>query len=85
MPPVQQGREFYSLDTTINAKTKKQPVEMSLYCSPRHLELAGNLGVVTALQEQLYYLLLARTEPDGLLSHSIPPLVIIRQYPSGPG
>jgi hypothetical protein len=85
LPPVQQGREFYSLDTTINAKTKKQPVEMSLYCSPRHLELAGNLGIVTALQEQLYYLLFARTEPDGLLSHSIPPLVIISQYPSGPG
>jgi len=57
LPPIQQGREFHSLDTIINSKTKKQSVEVSLYGAPRHLELAGNLGVVAALQKQLNDLL----------------------------
>jgi hypothetical protein len=34
---------------------------MSLYGSARHLELAGNLGVVTALQEQFDNLLFTRS------------------------
>jgi hypothetical protein len=34
---------------------------MSLYSSSRHLELAGDLGVVTALQEQFDDLLFARS------------------------
>jgi hypothetical protein len=29
-----------------------------------HLELAGNLGIVTTLQQQLHDLLFARSEPD---------------------
>jgi hypothetical protein len=33
---------------------------MSLYGSPRHLELARNLGVVAALQEQFDNLLFPR-------------------------
>jgi hypothetical protein len=33
---------------------------MSLHGSARHLELAGNLGVVTALQKQFDNLLLPR-------------------------
>jgi hypothetical protein len=72
LPPVQQGGEFYSLDTAGNSKTQKQPIKMSLYGSPRHIELAGNLGVVTTLQKQLNDLLFARTEPNGLLLHFYP-------------
>jgi hypothetical protein len=34
---------------------------MSFYGSARHLELAGNLGVVTALQKQFDDLLFARS------------------------
>jgi len=51
LPPIQQGREFHSLDTIIDSETKKQSVEVSLYGAPRHLELAGNFGVVAALQK----------------------------------
>jgi hypothetical protein len=51
LPPVQQGREFHSLDTIIDSETEKQSVEVSLYGAPRHLKLAGNLGVVAALQK----------------------------------
>jgi hypothetical protein len=69
LPPVQQGREFDSLNTAVNSKTKKQPVEMGLYSSPRHLQLRSDLGVVATLQKQLYDLLFARTEPNGLLTH----------------
>jgi hypothetical protein len=45
---------------------------MSLYGSARHLELAGNLGVVTALQKQFDNLLFARSKPNGLLRHHYP-------------
>jgi len=41
------------------------------YRSPRHLQLAGDFSIVTALQEQLYDLLFARSQPDGLLCHSL--------------
>jgi hypothetical protein len=51
LPPVQQGREFYSLDTAGNAKTKKKPVEMGFHGSPSHVELSGDFGVVAALQK----------------------------------
>jgi hypothetical protein len=51
LPPIQQGREFHSLDTIIDSETKKQTVEMSLYSAARHFELAGNLGVVAPLQK----------------------------------
>jgi len=72
LPPVQQGREFHSLDTAGDSETKKQPIEVSLHGSPRHLELTGNLGIVTPLQKQFDNLLFARTEPNSLLLHPIP-------------
>ncbi len=45
---------------------------MSLYRSARHLELAGDFGIVTALQKQFDDLLLARSQPNGLLVHHSP-------------
>jgi hypothetical protein len=51
---------------------------MSLDSSPRHLELTGDFGVVTTLQKQLYNLLFARTEPNGLLHHPNPLFLIVR-------
>jgi hypothetical protein len=42
---------------------------MRFHGSPRHMELAGDLGVVTTLQKQLDNLLFARTEPNSLLLH----------------
>ena len=74
MPPVQQGRELDSLDTAGNSETEKQPVEMSFHGTPRHVELGGDLGVVASLQQQVYDLLFARTEPNSLLLHPILPL-----------
>jgi hypothetical protein len=52
---------------------------VSLHGSTRHLELTGNLGVVTALQEQFYNLLLPRPEPNGLRRH-LYSLGLIRQH-----
>jgi hypothetical protein len=51
---------------------------MSLHGSARHLELAGDLGVVTALQEQFDNLFFPRSEPNGLLRHYYP-LGLVRQ------
>jgi len=72
LPPVQQGREFHSLDTAGDSESEKQPVEMGFHSAPRHLELSGNLGVITTLQKQFDDLLFARTQPNSLLHHPIP-------------
>jgi hypothetical protein len=45
---------------------------MSLHGSARHLELRGNLGIITALQKQFDDLLLARSKSNGLLVHYYP-------------
>src|SRR5579862_2753011 len=47
---------------------------MSLHGPPCHFELAGDFGVVTALQKQFNDLLFARTETNSLLLHPILPL-----------
>src|SRR5580704_5369294 len=51
---------------------------MRLHGSASHLELAGDLGVVTALQKQFNNLLLARSQPDRLLRHHYPLVFWIR-------
>jgi len=73
LPPVQQGCEFDSLDTAGDSETKEQPIEMSFHGTPCHIELAGDFGVIASLQQQVYDLLFARTEPNSLLFHSILP------------
>jgi hypothetical protein len=45
---------------------------MGFHSSPRHLELSGNLSVITTLQKQFDDLLFARTQPNSLLHHPIP-------------
>jgi hypothetical protein len=50
---------------------------MGFYGSHCHLELGGDFGVVTTLQKQFNNLLFARTEPNGLLLHLIPPLSVV--------
>jgi len=69
LPPVQQGREFHSLDSTGDTETEKEAVEVGFYGSPGHFQLPGNFGVVTTLQEEVDDLLFARTQPNGLLLH----------------
>src|SRR5579859_1068925 len=54
---------------------------MGLHGAPGHVELCGNLGVVTTLQKQLDDLLFARTEPNGLVLHFIPPCLWISVRP----
>jgi hypothetical protein len=76
LPPVQQGREFDSLNTAGDSKTQEQAVEMCFDGSSRHLQLAGDFGIITALQKQFDDLLFTRTEPNGLLLHSYLPLWI---------
>jgi hypothetical protein len=50
---------------------------MGLHSSAGHLELAGDFGIVTALQKQFHDLLFARSQPNGLLRHHYP-LIWIR-------
>jgi hypothetical protein len=45
---------------------------MGLHGSARHVELARNLGIVTALQKEFDDLLFARSQPNGLLRHHCP-------------
>jgi hypothetical protein len=45
---------------------------MSFYGSPRHLELTGNLSVVTTLQKQFDDLLFTRAQPNRLFVHRSP-------------
>jgi protein-S-isoprenylcysteine O-methyltransferase Ste14 len=59
LPPVKQGREFYSLDSARNPEAEKQPVKVGFYGSARHFELGGDFCVITALQKQFYDLLFA--------------------------
>jgi hypothetical protein len=81
LPPVQQGREFHSLDTAGDSKTKEQPVEMGFHRSSSHVELTSNFGIVTALQEQFDNLLFAWAEPNRLFHHQIPPSIGIASAP----
>jgi hypothetical protein len=74
LPPVQQGCEFDSLNSTGNSKPQKKPVEMRFHGSPGHFELAGDFCVVTSLQEQFDDLLFSRTQANGLLFHQAPSL-----------
>jgi hypothetical protein len=62
LPPIKQGCEFHSLDTTGNAKTQEKAIEVGFDGSPSHLELFRNLLVVTALEQQIGNLFLARTQ-----------------------
>ncbi|MFY9742872.1 MAG: hypothetical protein WA252_17170 [Candidatus Sulfotelmatobacter sp.] len=59
MPPIEQGCEFDSLDSTGDSETEEQPVKVGFHGPARHLELAGDFGIVTALQEKFDDLLLA--------------------------
>jgi hypothetical protein len=43
LPPIQDGRQLYTLDTAGNAKSQEKPVEVSLYGPPGHFELFGDL------------------------------------------
>jgi hypothetical protein len=52
---------------------------MRFYGSARHFQLPRNFGVIAALQEQLYDLLFAWTQPNGLFLHPFPPSF----WPSG--
>jgi hypothetical protein len=61
LSPIQQGREFDSLDAAGDSETEEKPVKVSLHGSARHLELAGDFGIITALQKQFDDLLLARS------------------------
>jgi hypothetical protein len=45
---------------------------MRFHGSPRHLELSGNLSVVTTLQKQLDDLLFAWAQPNRLFVHRFP-------------
>jgi hypothetical protein len=80
LPPVQKGCEFHSLDSTGDSEPQEQAVKVSLHGAPRHIELAGNFGVVTSLQKQLDNLLLSRTQPNGVLLHQTP-LVLVSPEP----
>jgi len=42
---------------------------MGFYGAPRHVELAGDLGVIATLQKQFDNLPFARPQPNGLLLH----------------
>lgn len=52
---------------------------MRLHRAPRHLELRGDFGVITALKKQLDNLPLARTQANGLLLHQTPSRVCQRR------
>jgi hypothetical protein len=50
-----------------------------LHGAPGHLELSGNLRIVTTLKQQFGNLLFARTQPNGAFVHSGFPLVQLIQ------
>lgn len=74
MPPIQESCEFYPLDAAVNAKTQEKPIEVGFHRAASHLELSCDLVVVTALQQQLSDLLLARTQRNRILLHANSPL-----------
>jgi hypothetical protein len=64
LPPIKQGCKFHSLDSSRDSEAEEKPVEMSFHGAAGHLQLTGNLGVVTPLQQQLHDLLFARSKPN---------------------
>jgi hypothetical protein len=50
---------------------------MGLDRTPGHLQLFGNLRIVTALQQQIGDLLLPWTQPNGLVCHAVSPQELI--------
>jgi hypothetical protein len=50
---------------------------MSLHGTPRHIELAGDFGIVATLQQQFDNLLFARPQPNSLILHQIPLLMVL--------
>jgi hypothetical protein len=56
---------------------------MGFYRPAGHFELAGNLGIITTLQQQFHNLLFTRSKPDRLLPHH-PPFVEILWLRIGP-
>ena len=50
---------------------------MSLHGSPRHIELAGDFGIVATLQKQFDNLLFARPQPNSLILHQVPLCVFL--------
>ena len=46
---------------------------MGLHRTPGHFQLFGNLGIVTALQQQIGDLLLPWTQPNVLVCHAVSP------------
>jgi hypothetical protein len=69
LAPVQEGCELDSLDSVGNSETLEQTVKMGLNRASRHLQFAGNLGIVAALQQEIGDLLLPRTQANGFLLH----------------
>jgi hypothetical protein len=55
---------------------------VSFHGSARHIQLAGDLRVVTSLQQQLDDLLFARAQPNGLFVVHIPPSFGIASRPN---
>ena len=54
---------------------------MCFYCPSCHLQLACNFRVITALQEKLYNLPLARAKPNRLVIHLNTPYRLFRPFP----
>jgi hypothetical protein len=73
LPPVQECREFYSLDAAGDSESQEQTVEMGLHRSTSHIELSSDFVVVATLQEQFDDLLFALPQTDRSFAHSIPP------------
>jgi hypothetical protein len=69
LPPVQECREFYSLNAAGDAKSQKQAVEMGFHSSTSHVELPSDFVVVAPLQQQFDDLLFALTQTDRPFAH----------------
>jgi hypothetical protein len=49
LPPIDEGCEFYPLDSTPDAKPQEHSIEVRLDRAQRNLELLGNFPIVAAL------------------------------------
>jgi len=74
LPPVNQGRKFYPLDSSADPKLQKQAVEMCFDRPAIHPYSHSNLFIAATLQEQVNNLLLAWTQPDRFRLIHFPPI-----------
>jgi hypothetical protein len=71
LSPVEQSRELDPLDSILDFEAQEQTVEIGLDGAFGHVQVTGDFGVVTSLEQQIDDLLLPACQPTELFVHAL--------------